>query len=320
MRRKPGVGIVSLARCRIAGRRLGIDRAIHAVAALQHGVIARSQLIALGLSANGIDARVKRGRLFRMQRGVYRVGPVLGPLGQEMAAVLACRPKAFLSHQSAAFAFKLTSDRPPSVHLTVVRRELHRPGLICHQTVELPTDEATEIDGVPATTPTRTILDLALTADIERLLAEAYARHLTTRPKLLSLLARYPTRRGTRALRAVLETTPARTRSKPERRLLSLIRLARLPPPQVNAKLHNWEVDFLWPDRKLIVEVDALSTHTSPRAFERDRRKDAELTLLGYTVVRVTRRQIEGEPEALVARLAAFLYPQPPLWRQTAQP
>jgi very-short-patch-repair endonuclease len=288
---------------------LGIERAIVAVASLQQGVIARSQLLALGLSANGIDSRVKRGRLIRIQRGVYRVGPVLGPLGDEMAAVLACRPKAFLSHQSTAFAFGLIDDRPGSLHVTVVGRELHRPGLICHQTVALLAHETTEINGVPATTATRTILDLAPTANLEHLLAQAYAKHLTNRSKLLTLIARYPGRPGTRRLRQLLDATPARTRSPPERRLLALTRKARLPEPRVNAHLHAWEVDFLWPDHRLVVEVDALSTHTSPRDFERDRRKDAELTLRGFTVVRITRRQIDEGPEAVIAQLAAFLYP-----------
>jgi very-short-patch-repair endonuclease len=86
-----------------------------------------------------------------------------------------------------------------------------------------------------------------------------------------------------------------------------LIRKARLPSPRANVKVHGWEVDLLWSEHRLIVEVDALSTHTSPRDFERDRRKDAELTLLGYTVIRITRRQIEQEPEAVVARISAAL-------------
>ena len=75
----------------------------------------------------------------------------------------------------------------------------------------------------------------------------------------------------------------------------------------VNARLHGWEVDFLWPAERLVVELDALSTHTSPRDFERDRRKDADLTLRRYTVIRVTRRQVEREPEAVIARIATAL-------------
>jgi very-short-patch-repair endonuclease len=76
---------------------------------------------------------------------------------------------------------------------------------------------------------------------------------------------------------------------------------------RANVRVGPWEVDFVWPAARLIVEVDALSTHTDPRSFERDRRKDAELTLAGYTVIRVTRRQIEREPHAVVARIAAAL-------------
>jgi very-short-patch-repair endonuclease len=116
-------------------------------------------------------------------------------------------------------------------------------------------------------------------------------------------------RPGIPSLLRLLEApaAPARTRSNPERRLLALIRRAQLPEPRPNARRHGYELDLLWAERKLVVEVDALSTHSDPRTFERDRKRDAELTLRGYTVIRVTRRQIEEEPEAVVARIAAAL-------------
>jgi very-short-patch-repair endonuclease len=293
-----------------------------AVARMQHGVITRAQLTAIGFSEAGIDSRVKRGTLRVVHRGVYLLDSVRPELAIEMAAVLACGEGAFASHYSALMLLGLSSHRPTLPQVSVIGRDIDRRGIETHTVKRIPRDEVTEAHGIPVTTATRTILDLAArSSDLERLLAEAYAKRLTTRSKLITLGARFPSRPGIPKLLQLLDAEPQRTRSNPERALLTLIRKARLPPPKANEKLHGWEVDFLWADHRLIVEVDALSTHTSPRDFERDRRKDAELTLLGYTVIRVTRRQIEEEPEAVVARIAAALsLSSSPQWRPIAQP
>jgi very-short-patch-repair endonuclease len=297
--------LFTLGECVVVGRRYGVERAINGVARAQHGAIARRQLRAIGLGDNGITGWLARGRLQRMFRGVFMVGPLRGDRCEEAAAVLACATPAWVSHASVAYMLGLLDTRPDEVHLTTAR-SVRRAGITVHRS-QLQPDEVTQVEGIPATTPTRTIIDLAPRTDLEHLLAQAYAKHLTSRQKLLSLSARYPSRPGVPTLRALLDATPARTRSKPERNLLALIRNARLPEPRVNTRLHGWEVDFFWPEHRLVVEVDALSTHTSPRDFERDRRKDAELTLRGYTVIRVTRRQIVEEPEAVIARIAAGL-------------
>jgi very-short-patch-repair endonuclease len=97
------------------------------------------------------------------------------------------------------------------------------------------------------------------------------------------------------------------TRSEAERRLLALVRAARLPQPETNVRLGRYEVDMLWRRQRLVVEVDGFAYHGSRRAFERDRRRDADLTQAGYRVVRFTWRQITQEPEAVVARLAALI-------------
>jgi very-short-patch-repair endonuclease len=307
--------VIGLRECAIAGARYGRERTIAGIARAQHGVVCRAQLVAAGLSANGVDSRVKRGRLVLVHRGVYRVGPVSAPRAAEMAAVLASGPRVWISHESAANVHGL----PPypaqarSVQVTVVgRHQASKPRITVHRVSSLMRDEVQTKDGIPTTTPARTILDLAATIGaeaLEHLLAEAYAKRLATRAKLLPLLGRYPARPGTPALRRLLDagSPPARTRSHPERRFLALIRGTRLPQPEVNARLNGWEVDFVWPEERLVVEIDALSTHTSPRDFERDRRKDADLVLAGYTVIRVTNRQLEREPRAVVGRVAAAL-------------
>ena len=115
----------------------------------------------------------------------------------------------------------------------------------------------------------------------------------------------HPHRSGVRALRALLEAghAPARTRSPPEERLLTLMRGAGLPEPEVNARLGPWEVDFLWRERRLVVEVDGYASHSSPQAFERDRRKTAELQDAGLLVHRVSAKMVGEACIAPIARL-----------------
>ena len=135
--------------------------------------------------------------------------------------------------------------------------------------------------------------------DLDRAVEEAIIRGLT-RPQELSTRP---------ALRRAATVEPAITRSEAERRLLELIRAARLPRPRTNVVVAGWEVDELWPAHRLVVEIDGYAYHGNRAAFERDRRKDAALTTAGYRVVRVTWRQIVDEPHALVVLLARLLPP-----------
>lgn len=103
------------------------------------------------------------------------------------------------------------------------------------------------------------------------------------------------------------ETGPAFTRSEAEERFLAVVRKAHLPAPETNARVGGSEVDFLWRRERFVVEVDGFAFHASKRQFEIDRARDANLTSLGFTVMRVTWGQIVNEPEALIARLAQSL-------------
>jgi very-short-patch-repair endonuclease len=145
--------------------------------------------------------------------------------------------------------------------------------------------------------------------DLERAVAEAFALRLVGRAQILRELDRLGPRPGTRALRRLLDAAdgPARTRSRPERKLLALIRAAGLPEPETNVRVGRWQVDFLWPDVGFVVEVDAYSTHSSPWAFERDRRKSAELGDLGLTVQRVTPGQLDLDATSTVSRIRRTL-------------
>ncbi len=99
----------------------------------------------------------------------------------------------------------------------------------------------------------------------------------------------------------------APTRSALERRFLRLCRRHRIPAPRVNVLVGGFLVDFLWPDARLIVEVDGYEFHRDRASFESDRARDAELTAQGHRVLRFTYRQVTERPARVAARIRALL-------------
>jgi len=124
---------------------------------------------------------------------VYLVGAVPPERAFEHAAVLACGDRAYASHQTAATLYGLPLPaRPTAVHVTVPNRDVRRSGITVHRTRALSREEAQLFDGIPTTSPARTIVDLARElgpADLEHLLAQAYAKKRVTRAKLLAVVA-----------------------------------------------------------------------------------------------------------------------------------
>lgn len=292
----------------------GVDRVVAELAGRQHGVVTRRQLLGLGVGREAIRWRLENDRLHPVFRGVYLVGDrAAPPLALEAAAILACGPATFLSHHAAAHLQRLVPRPFGPVHVTVVGRALaRRPGLEIHRCGTLDPEDRDRLEGLPLTAPARTLLDLAafLSPDeLEPLVAEAQRRLGVSDRSLYGQLDRHPGRRGAQTLRAVLELPggPALTRSTAERRLVSLLRSARLPPPQSNRRVGGLEVDLLWPDRRLVAEFDSFAFHGDRRAFERDRHRDGVLQAMGYAVVRITWRQLTETPEAVVALLASML-------------
>ncbi len=136
---------------------------------------------------------------------------------------------------------------------------------------------------------------------------EAQVRGLVLRSELHAAVEESPGKHGVALLRALLDNRPASTRSEAELRLLARLRAADMPPSDVNTRVGRYEVDLLWRPQRLIVEVDGFAYHAHRAAFERDRLRDAELQAAGYRVIRVTWRQLESRPEAVIARLAQAL-------------
>jgi hypothetical protein len=271
------------------------DVEIAALAGAQHGVLARAQLLTLGLSEAAIDRRLNAGRLHVVHRGVFAVGHrVLAKEGRGMAATLATG--GVLSHATAAAAWELL-PLGAAIHITVPGDpgRKRRSGIRIHRSRTLEPRDMTAHRGNPLTTRERTIADLARTTRgrrLEHLIGRA-ERHLdferlrhVAPPSLQAVLSSY---------------TTSLTRSELEEAFLRLCDDHGIPRPTANTRVEGIEVDFVWRDQRVIVEVDGYAFHSGPARFEADRERDVHLTTHGWRVLRFTWRQVTHRP-AWVAR------------------
>jgi hypothetical protein len=298
------------------------DRPISQLAGRQHGVVSRRQLLGLGFGRHAISHRIETGRLHRLQSGVYAVGhKALSSESRWMAGVLAGGDETVLSHRSAATLWGLRKHLQPTIEVTSPRSTRSTPSLRRH-CAQLRRDEVTSRRGIPVTTVSRTLFDLAAAVsapDFERSMREAEVLRLPLRPSLQELLIRHPRRRGTGMVRATLERLSLLpggvTRSPLEDRFLRFAAAAGLPMPETNVVLEidgqTYEADCLWRERRLILELDGHEVHGTRAAFENDRERDRRLQAAGWTVIRATHRQLT-EDQGLTRDLHRLLHAPSP--------
>jgi very-short-patch-repair endonuclease len=297
--------------------------AIWRLARRQHGVLSHEQLRALGVTAQSIKHRVSTARLHPIHRGVYALGrPEVTRNGGWMAAVLRCGAGAVLSHLSAA---ELWDIAPPWREIAGPVREVTRStratvdvsvpagraprarGIRVHRRA-LEAAEVTRRDGIPATNPTRTVIDLATRLsgnDLAAVIAEADKRSLTSPDALRRRVDRLPGSPGVGVLRQLLDRQVFRlTDSELERLFLPIARRAGLSLPETGPRLNGFKVDFHWPDLGLVVETDGLRYHRTAAQQTRDRLRDQAHTAAGLTTLRFTHAQVRYEPEHVRTTLA----------------
>jgi very-short-patch-repair endonuclease len=292
------------------------DGEIREFARAHHGIVTAAQLRELGLSERASQHRAASGRLRRLHRGVYSIDRP-SQKGRWHAAVLACGDGAVLSHASAAALWDVLGDPTGTVHVNVVGvRRRARPGITVHRAALAP-DEVTSIDGIPCTTLARSFVDIASTIDrrrLERALVCSEELRIFDLRATRVQLERMSGQRGCATLTRVLSRYDdlAITRSEAERLFLALVRRSRLPEPEVNVWMPlpeggGYRPDFLWRDRKLIVEVDSRSHHALRRAFEHDRRRDRRLLREGFVTVRFPAREVQRDGAAVARELRTLL-------------
>ena len=288
------------------------DLRLAALAARQHGIVNRRQLAAIGIDDSAIGRRVARGRIHRVHQGVYAVGhPKLTMEGRWTAAVAACGQGAVLSHLDAAALWRIYDGVGARVHVTVATSR-RVTGLWIHRSRKLDRDDVTVKDGIPVTTVARTLVDLSDVLGRERVLRAVREAELLRLLDFEALDAAVQRAHGRRRLRVLKEALAIHVpgqivRDELEHRFLELIREAGLPAPETNVKLkaraRRYEIDCLWRQHRVAVELDGRAAHARTTAFEPDRRKDAALTAIGLRPLRFTWHRVTTEGTEVIAEL-----------------
>lgn len=304
--------MTQLADSRSGNRTQNLPRDLVVAGLARDGVVGLQELRSHGISSSAVKRGLKAGRLHLVLPGVYAVGhPTLSWQGKLRAALLWCGEEAVLSHITAASVRELLRSSSALVHVTIPRggKTSHK-WVRVHHTRRLAERERSEVNGLAVTSIERTLVDIAGEVSQERLEQAVIRAERQRRLDWRALRTSARGVRGAKALHAVIaafDPLAPQANEGIERTFLRLIRKAKLPKPEVNVWLHNREVDFLWRDQRLIVELDSREFHLTPTAFEDDRRRDIALQALGYTVIRITYRRLIEEPAAVIRELRYFL-------------
>jgi very-short-patch-repair endonuclease len=277
------------------------DAAIWALVRRQHGVVARRQLLDLGLTPRRIERRIASARLHPVWRGIYAVGrPMLGRRGRRMAAVLACGPDAALSHGSAAALWGFGSERGGLIDVSVPAASRSRlRGIRVHRRTEAALDDTLVHEGIPLTSPVRTLIDLATRLkpmQLERAVNEADKLDRVRADVLHASLGDYRGQPGVAPLRKLLDPLAFRlSDSELEQLMRPLARSVGLPAPETKTWANGYEVDFFWPKLGIVVETDGLRYHRTPSQQRRGLKRDQTHLAAGMWPLRFSHWQIKHE-------------------------
>lgn len=295
-------------------------RAAARIAERQHGVVSRDQLRQVGLSEAAIKQGVAAGRLYPLFRSTFAVGhPRRDRNCRLLAAVLACGEGTVVSHGSAAALLGLREFWPADIEVIAPVEAGRKFRGVRRRFVPPPAPEQITLkSGIPCTTPSRTIVDLAGLVG-PKLLANTVEQAAVLRvlnvQEIDEILLEHR-RRGAKKLNRVLEpwrrySPHVRVRSRMEAKMLPLLTHHNLPIPECNAKLRigreTFEVDFLWRAPRVVVETDGGRYHDNPVAQARDGHRNRALAQAGYRVPRIGWEELRDEPDRAIAEIRRFL-------------
>jgi len=217
-----------------------------------------------------------------------------------------------LSHESAAWLWGLSSMWPQIPEVTVPSRGHNRSGIWIHHSTILEEEDRADVEGIPTTAVSRTLLDYgARLGDrrLEGLVEKAERRGLLDIGAIDSLIVRSGRHAGRKRLRRAmaLYLDPVISRARTERAFLDIVKRAGLPRPAINLFVAGHEIDAYWERERFAVELDGWETHRTRAAFERDPLRIEDLKLAGIDAIRITARRIEREPDQVAQRLRTLL-------------
>jgi hypothetical protein len=283
---------------------------VQALAGRQHGIVKSRQVREAGLTKQGIRRRVEAGWLVPQYHGVYAVGhTALTDKSHLIAAVYAVGEEALASHRAGGKLWGILRGSQP-IEVTGPRSRVKGTGFVLHRSRLIHEEDRALIDNIPVTSLARTLVDLADVLSEEQLASavhEAEVKRLFDLKPIQRVLDRLPGRKGrhklTRVLSAYRDVQPF-TRSRGERLVLWMCEDHGLPRPSTNTWIGAHEVDFHWPEARLVLEFDGGAVHRTTKAFYDDRRRDRALAAQGIQVVRATDRD---DPAALAKELEQIM-------------
>lgn len=304
---------------------LSAEASIGQVSSRQFGLITLEQALALGLSPDSVRRRVRAGALIRMAPGVFRVSATPRSWQQRaMAAALWVGVSGGVARGTAAALHRLDGFPPPVKIEVATTRPLRwsQNNLKVHRTPFLLPVDLGPVSGIRATSAERTLIDLAgaITEDrLEIAIEDALRRKLVTAQGVMRRLADLPSNQEGRArLTQLLQLRGAAppTDSALEVKMIQLLRAEGYPPP-IRQKILDDDgrfvgrVDLVFPERRLIIEVDSFRFHTGRRPWDRDRERRNALTALGWLVIHATSQMLGGEGRSGFLRDVGRAYNRP---------
>ena len=289
--------------------------AITTVASCQYGLFSRAQALKHGANQDMLDTALGSERVTHEAEGVYGLPGWPESWWREVwRAFLATGPDAVVSHETAAAIHRFTNFPRGRIVLTTTHGDHHWHGLAdMRQSTDLKPEHVSVRDGLPVTTPVRTLFDLAAVTGRERLAIAVEDAHISTQCRLEELIALYeelrrPGKHGMKKLGRILsERGPGYIppESKLERMLLKILRDAGLPKPRLQAQL-PWRTtlpsrcDAIYDDQRIILEADGRRWHTRVDQMANDRRRDREALNHGYRPYRFVYEEMKRDPQMVV--------------------
>jgi hypothetical protein len=299
------------------------DASIAAIAVTQYGVFTRTQARDVGLTDRQIRLRIATGRYERLSLHVFRIAGTPTSWRQRLlAACLAAGPGAAASHRSAAALHRHDGFAPGIVEITVPqgRRDFRMSGVIVHSSSNWCDEDVCIVDGIPVSTPERTLCTLAAVASeaqVESALDSAEREGKVRRSDVTQVHddVRQRGRNGVAALarilfrRAELAGIP---HSVLERRMLRLLERHGIPLPACQVAVRRPDgrmayLDFAYRDLGLGIEVDGNTAHATPAQRSADNVRANAIELRDIRLIRFTYEQVTHEPEMVAATVRAHL-------------
>ncbi len=267
-----------------------------------------------------IDRQLSRGEWVVVDQGVYRAAATPPSWRQRLMAACLAGP-AVASHRSAAALLGFVDCDEDIVEVTALRhRRRHRPDVIWHESRCLDPRDITDRDGILATRPLRTLLDLGVVcaADrLEELLDDGLRRGWFSTTAVWRRWEELGGERrpGGRVVRSVLDRKVSGQRpadSILETRFRQLLRRAGIPAAVAQYEVYDGNqfvarVDFAYPEFGVAIELDGEERHTGRSPRKRDAQRERRIVELGFRVLRFHWDEVNKTPDDVAREIAALI-------------